>query len=125
MAVSADLPDSVSRQEVRLAELPRNWRAYPAPEAVRDLGTRWAEAGRTAVLIVPSVVIPRERNYLLNPVHPEFKLVRVGTPEEFTFDARMWKPRAGGSPRQPRSVYQGSRVQGLPGSRSSLRYASR
>jgi len=98
VAVPADLPDSVSRQEVRLADLPRNWRAYPAPEALADVGTRWVEAGRTAVLIVPSAVIPRERNYLLNPVHPEFKFIRVGAPEPFTFDARIWKPRAGGSP---------------------------
>jgi hypothetical protein len=31
-------------------------------------------------------------NYLLNPLHPHFKRIRIGRPEPFSFDPRLWKP---------------------------------
>jgi RES domain-containing protein len=74
-----------------VADLPRHWRRYPPPAALRDLGTQWAAAKETAVLTVPSVVIPAETNYLLNPAHPAFGRIRIGDPEPFAFDPRMWK----------------------------------
>jgi RES domain-containing protein len=91
VAVAADIPDGISRTRVVAGALPRNWRRYPAPEALADLGSRWAEESSAAVLIVPSVVVPAESNYLLNPRHPEFGKIRAGSPERFSFDPRMWK----------------------------------
>ncbi|MBI4588479.1 MAG: RES family NAD+ phosphorylase [Candidatus Rokubacteria bacterium] len=90
-AVSADIPDSISLEQLDIADLPPNWRVYPAPESLADLGTRWAREGRTAMLVVPSAVIPQERNYLLNPAHSNFKTIRVGSAEPFSFDPRTWK----------------------------------
>jgi len=90
VATPADLPGSLQISRTRPSQLPRNWRDYPAPEILPDLGTRWARAGRTAVLAVPSAVIPRELNYLLNPLHPAFQDIRLGRPERFTLDARLW-----------------------------------
>ena len=58
---------------------------------MKDLGTAWVKSARTAVLRVPSVVIPRETNVLLNPAHPDFDRIRIGGPEPFSFDPRMWK----------------------------------
>jgi len=91
VAVPAEIPDGVSRVRVDVSELPRNWRRYPASEAMADLGTRWAGTGATAVLIVPSAIIPAESNYLLNPRHADFSKIRVGRPDRFSFDPRMWK----------------------------------
>lgn len=71
------------------SELPASWRSYPAPEALADLGTRWAQELKTPVLAVPSAVIPQEVNYLLNPLHSHFKRIRVGDPELFGFDPRL------------------------------------
>ena len=45
----------------------------------------------TAMLVVPSAVIPDERNYLLNSAHPDFKRFRLNKPEAFHLDPRMWK----------------------------------
>jgi len=56
-----------------------------------DLGTALVQAARRAVLSVPSAVVPVERNYLINPVHPHFHQVRVGKAEAFSLDPRMWK----------------------------------
>jgi len=91
VAVRAEIPGGLNRTRLDPSELPRNWRRYPAPEAMADLGTRWARTGETAVLIVPSAVIPAESNYLINPRHPDFAKIRVARPERFGFDPRMWK----------------------------------
>ena len=92
VAVSADIPESVSIVAMRARGLPGGWRASSPPASVADIGTRWAEARESAVLAVPSVIIPQELNYLLNPLHPHFKHIRIGRPEPFYFDPRFWRP---------------------------------
>jgi RES domain-containing protein len=93
VAVSAEIPDDVGRGEIGVQTLPPNWRDYPAPDALADLGTEWVGAGRTAVLVVPSALVPQERNLLLNPAHRDFRRIRPGTPEPFSFDPRMRRRR--------------------------------
>ena len=55
------------------------------------IGEQWFRASRTAVLSVPSVVIPHERNFALNPIHRAFRQLLIGRSESFSFDPRMWK----------------------------------
>src|SRR5438132_1459314 len=71
------------------SEVPANWRSYPPPEALADLGARWAHELKSPVFAVPSAVIPQEPNYLLNPLHSHFKRIRTGNPEAFRFDPRL------------------------------------
>ena len=92
VGIPVDIPDSVEITRIRTSELPREWRNLPRPHALADLGSRWAAARRTAVLAVPSAIIPHDLNYLLNPLHPLFKHIRIGRPEPFYFDPRFWKP---------------------------------
>ena len=75
------------------ADLPPDWRQYPAPELLADIGNAWIEARQTAVLAVPSAVIPQETNYLLNPAHTDFLKIRIHAAEPFAFDPRMWKKK--------------------------------
>jgi len=56
-----------------------------------DIGSDWIDAGRSAVLAVPSVIVPQELNFLLNPRHPQFKRIRIGRPQSFYFDPRLWR----------------------------------
>ncbi len=93
VAVAAEIPDALRVERVEEKTLPRNWRAYPAPESLARIGTDWAASMRSPVLAVPSAVVPRERNFLLNPSHPEFRRVRAGEAEPFSFDARLSRPR--------------------------------
>jgi RES domain-containing protein len=93
VAVPAHLPDGLAIATVRPADLPPQWRRYPSPGALADIGGEWIRRARTAVLAVPSAVIPQELNYLLNPRHPEFRRIRVGRPEPFRFDERLWRAR--------------------------------
>lgn len=91
VAIPAEIPADTTRSELDAAVLPAGWRSYPAPERLRDLGDGWVRGGESSVLLVPSAVIPRERNFLLNPAHRDFPKVRIGKPEPFSYDPRMWK----------------------------------
>jgi RES domain-containing protein len=71
------------------AVLPSDWRTEPLPLSTRQIGDDWARSLRTAILAVPSVIIPDETNYVLNPTHPAFKEVSVGKPTPFAFDPRL------------------------------------
>jgi RES domain-containing protein len=80
------IPDSLV-YEVRLDMLPSDWQADQ--ERTADLGMRWLRDSRFAVLSVPSVVIPAERNYILNPAHPQFTEIEFLAFEPFHFDPRL------------------------------------
>jgi RES domain-containing protein len=89
VAIPAEIPEALALARLAPSELPANWRSYPAPEQLAELGTRWAQEARTPVLAVPSAVIAQEMNYLLNPRHANFKRIRVRDPEPFRFDPRL------------------------------------
>jgi RES domain-containing protein len=89
VSVAAEVPDGLAVSSIDLAALPRGWRRYPAPETLAEIGTQWVEQRTTAVLSVPSAVVPQERNYLINPAHPDFRRITIGRPEPFPLDARM------------------------------------
>jgi len=71
------------------AELAADWRASPAPAALRQIGDRWLSEQGSAVLRVPSAVLPLEHNFLLNPLHPDFTQLVLGAPAPFEFDPRL------------------------------------
>jgi RES domain-containing protein len=69
--------------------LPPDWRTEPPPPSSKQIGDAWVLAGRSAVLMLPSVIVSGEPNYLLNPAHPDFKRISIGKAERFTFDPRL------------------------------------
>ena len=71
------------------AELPDGWQDRPPSRAAQLVGDRWAREGRSAVLQVPSVVVPGHVNYLLNPAHPDFAQIRTGAAERVVLDPRL------------------------------------
>jgi RES domain-containing protein len=89
VAVRIEIPDAVRIQRSRRP--PAGWRDEPPQDASQRYGSGWLKRGRTAVLEVPSAIVPTEANYLLNPLHEDFGKIRAGRPKPFTFDPRMWK----------------------------------
>jgi RES domain-containing protein len=87
----AEIPETVSVETLPPSQLPANWTDLIAPVSLASIGDEWLKSGRTAVLIVPSAIIPQEYNYLLNPEHPDFLQIIMGDPESFTLDKRLWK----------------------------------
>ncbi|HEY1252435.1 MAG TPA: RES family NAD+ phosphorylase [Thermoanaerobaculia bacterium] len=89
VAIAADIPASLAIEPVDESLLPADWTRMPAPDALAELGKAWLAAARSPVLSVPSAIVPRERNYLLNPAHPDFARIRRGSPEGFSLDPRL------------------------------------
>jgi RES domain-containing protein len=88
LLVAAEAPDDLAVEDL-MAALPPGWRVLGSPEAVAA-GGAWLAAGRTALLRVPSAVVPREANYLVNPAHPDAARLRVGVPEPLEWGARLF-----------------------------------
>lgn len=88
--IPAEFDDSIVRI-LGASHLPPHWNRYPAPMATKDLGTLWAQKLESAVLQVPSSLVPEQRNYLLNPKHPDFVKITIGRPESLRIDPRLKK----------------------------------
>jgi RES domain-containing protein len=73
------------------SRLPADWASFPAPNSTRDIGTQWARQRLSAVFAVPSVLVPVETNFLLNPQHSDFAKLKLGKPTAFHFDPRLMK----------------------------------
>ena len=91
LAIPVEIRDDIAIDTVAVETLPADWRTFPAPPALAEIGDRWFRASSTPVLSVPSVVIPHERNFVLNPTHREFAKIVIGGLEPFSFDPIMWK----------------------------------
>ena len=63
--------------------------------ASQEIGRRWLHGGRTLALVVPSVIVPQEANYVFNVGHAQFARLVVRQ-EHFSFDDRLWRPKDGG-----------------------------
>jgi len=84
-----EIPDDIMIEQISTATLPKNWRDYPAPPELADLGSEWAMARRTLLLRVPAVVVLDEFNILINPNHPDVERVVITSAESFIFDGRL------------------------------------
>ena len=89
--VPASLPKNLKIERVLPGQLPADWRDLGAREQLQAIGTDWARRKSSAVLAVPSVVIPIETNYLLNPLHPAFTRILIGRAEAFVTDLRLMR----------------------------------
>jgi RES domain-containing protein len=58
--------------------------------AAQAFGEKWFLQKRSAILSVPSAVIRIERNFVLNPQHPDFAKVAVSSAATLDLDPRLW-----------------------------------
>jgi RES domain-containing protein len=91
VAISVTIDSRIAIEAVAMGDLPKHWRAHPPPPELILIGERWLQRAGAAVLSVPSVVIPQERNFVINPNHADFRNIKVERSEPFSFVARMWR----------------------------------
>jgi RES domain-containing protein len=85
--LKAEAPNDISRQEIGKAVLAQNWTQDPL--ATRTLGDEWLRSRATALLRVPSAIVPETFNLLLNPHHPEAGRVRIVSHRDYPWDKRL------------------------------------
>jgi RES domain-containing protein len=84
----AEIPDDVSRIRYKAENLPSDWRRYPPPQTLADLGSDFVKEEKAAIMVVPSALATVENNWLFNPAHPDFRLIKVLGTEPFHYDPR-------------------------------------
>ncbi|AWW32487.1 RES domain-containing protein [Echinicola strongylocentroti] len=80
-------PDNITSLSVE--ELPPNWKAYPAPTILAELGEKWVTKNKTVALKVPSCIIHSSHNFILNCQNPTYKEVKIIDRQPFHFDPRL------------------------------------
>lgn len=86
--VRIDVPPRVwqRRKEIDPASLPPAWNAIPAGASSAQVGSAWLKAADTAILLVPSVIIPEERAALINPAHPDASKIKAAVVRPFEYN---------------------------------------
>ncbi len=87
------IPDDVKITEpfATLKRFPNGWDDPVPTIRTQQLGTAWIRGNASPVLLVPSAVVPHEKNYVLNPNHLDFHKIAFSQPEPFHFDPRLFK----------------------------------
>jgi RES domain-containing protein len=91
VVIEARVPKGIAIDRFDVEDLTSDWRDIAARWKLQAIGTEWAIKRNGAVLAVPSSVIPAETNYLLNPLHPDFRRISIGKPRKLETDARLKK----------------------------------
>lgn len=88
--VRFDVPDAVWKKALDRTKPPVGWDAIPVGKVSLDEGDNWIRGNVTALMIVPSVIVPDEHNVLINPGHPDMQYIRAVKLKKWTYDPRMF-----------------------------------
>jgi RES domain-containing protein len=86
--IEVTIPNGVSYEILNVANLP-DW-AHATPTASKAHGDDWQRTKRSLLLIVPSVVARVEKNFLINPDHPQFGQLRASMHQPIWWDDRLF-----------------------------------
>lgn len=84
-----EFPDKIKMDTIEVASLKKNWMEINQFSYCQSVALQWLNDATAAILKVPSVLIKKEFNYLINPRHPDFKLIKLIDVENFNFDERF------------------------------------
>lgn len=89
--IEIEIPEDITALEVSINDLPTNWDSKPPLLVTQIIGDDFVLNNEAAILKVPSCIVHQEYNYLINPLHPDFKKIKVISETRMTFDERMKK----------------------------------
>ena len=84
-----DIPDSIHLIELDESSLDPAWRKLL--ELTRATGDAWLRESGSALLAVPSAIVPHTRNYLINPAHRDIRKIKISSHGHFPFDFRLFQ----------------------------------
>jgi RES domain-containing protein len=75
-----EIPNDIKTEEIGVLRLKKGWRDFVDYSICQEIGDAWYDAGKSAVLKVPSAVLPTNHNFVINAMHKDFALIKlVGT----------------------------------------------
>ena len=92
--VELTIPDAIWAAALRKtpATLPTGWNAEPAGRDSIAFGTQWLRSQASALLIIPSAIVPEEHCILLNPAHPDSAAIAATKTRRWLYDPRLAHP---------------------------------
>jgi RES domain-containing protein len=84
--LNIQIPEN-SVADIDLKKLKHGWQEHI--EYTRSIGEEFLKANQTLVLRVPSAIVPQEHNFLINPLHKDFKKVKIVGSELLELDKRL------------------------------------
>lgn len=87
--VEIEIPGDIMIQEVKIEDLPKGWDSKPPIVITQIIGDDFVYQNESAVLKVPSSIVPQEFNYLINPNHPDTRKIKVIGKTLMNFDSRL------------------------------------
>lgn len=87
------IPDDLWRKALwaKQKELPKRWRAEPAGIGSMQFGDKWLAGMKSALLCVPSVIVPEDANVLINPLHEDAAVIRARIERQLIYDPRLMR----------------------------------
>lgn len=93
--VEVFIPDDITILEVDIDDLPEDWDSKPPSITTQTIGDDFVADNEAAVLKVPSSIVPKEYNYLINPGHRDSRRIKVFNTYRMSFDSRLKKGEKG------------------------------
>jgi len=91
-----DVPDDLAVEKVDVTDIARVSSAWADdPRITRGMLRPWFDEARTAIVSVPSVMVPFAQNYIINPRHQDATRIRVAHIAHYPHDPRLFARRAG------------------------------
>jgi len=87
--IEISIPEGMKIHEIKIDELPNDWYQYENYRLSQAKGDHWIKESNSPLLKVPSAIIKKESNYLLNPNHKDFEKIAIKSIEDFEFDPRL------------------------------------
>jgi len=87
--VQIEIPDDITIQEVKVEDLPEDWNSNPPGLTTQFIGDDFVMLNDSAILKVPSSIVPQEFNYLINPTHPDSSRIKATGTSKMVFDQRI------------------------------------
>ncbi|MCW3093562.1 MAG: hypothetical protein JWP81_4631 [Ferruginibacter sp.] len=84
-----EIPGDLAVETIDASTLKKDWHTIDNYSYCQSLGNTWLNELRSPILKVPSVIIRKEHNYLINPNHPNFNTIKIMSVEDFEFDKRF------------------------------------
>jgi RES domain-containing protein len=89
MLITLSVPDTLKPEELDRQKLTAGWDAPDTPPLTKKLGDKFLKAKSGLLLALPSVLMPEELNYMINPLHKGIKKLKLVNKRRISFDGRV------------------------------------
>lgn len=84
-----EIPSKLPFHEVKLSDLPKNWRSFRNYDDCQNIGDEWFDEYTYLYMKVPSAVVMENCNIVINTLHPSYKALKLLDVLPFYPDSRL------------------------------------